>query len=196
MTWEYFYLGCFILGIVLSALSLFTGGGHIHGGHFHFGGHTHFHAAHGAAKGVHADASSSVSPLNGFTVTAFLCWFGGIGYLLRTHSAMYAPVVLLIATLSGIAGAVLIFWFLAFVLLPREHALTSEETEITGVVGRLTSQLLPGKTGEIVYSQLGARRAAPARLEDGAPIERGSEVVVLRYERGIAYVRAWHDMDL
>jgi len=205
MTWEYFYLTCFILGLVLCALSLFTGGGHMHGGHFHFGGHTHVrvpHAGHahasvnpGSQSGSHS-GTSSVSLFNGFTLTAFLCWFGGIGYLLRTHTVFYAPVVLLISTVSGIAGAALIFWFLASVLLPRERALTVEETEITGVVGRVTGPLRPGGTGEIVYSQLGARRSAPARSEDGTAIARDAEVVVLRYERGIAYVRPWQDMDL
>lgn len=191
MTWEIFYLVCFILGLLLCVLSLFTGGGHVHGGHFHFGGHSHVHVPHGA----HTHASSSVSIFNGFTITAFLCWFGGVGYLLRTHSGFVAPVVLLISTISGIAGGALIFWFLASVLLPRERALTAEETEIKGVVGRVTGPLHPDGTGEIIYTQLGARRSAPARSEDGIAIERGSEVVVLRYERGIAYVRAWHDLD-
>jgi hypothetical protein len=185
MTWEMFYLICFILGLVLCALSLFTGG-HMHGGHFHFG-HTHL---------GHHHVSTGVSPINGFTITAFLCWFGGVGYLLRTHSGLFAPLVLLLSSLSGIAGGALIFWFIASVLLPRERVLTAEETQITGVVGRLTSPLTPGGTGEIIYTQLGARRSAPARSEDGKTIDRGSEVVVLRYERGIAYVRAWHDLDL
>ena len=80
-------------------------------------------------------------------------------------------------------------------LLPRERTLTAEETEITGVVGRVTGSLLPDRTGEIIYTQLGARKSSPARSEDGSVIERGSEVVVLRYERGIAYVREWHDME-
>ena len=48
--------------------------------------------------------------------------------------------------------------------------------------------------GEIIYSQTGARRAAAARSEDGHAIERGVEVVVIRYERGIAYVRRWDDL--
>lgn len=191
MTWEIFYLVCFILGLLLCVLSLFTGGGHVHGGHFHFGGHSHVHLPHGA----HGQASSSVSIFNGFTITAFLCWFGGVGYLLRTHTGFLAPVVLLISTISGIAGGALIFWFLAAVLLPRERALTAEETEIKGVVGRVTGPLHPDGTGEIIYTQLGARKSAPARSEDGTTIERGSEVVVLRYERGIAYVRPWNDMD-
>jgi hypothetical protein len=47
--------------------------------------------------------------------------------------------------------------------------------------------------GEIIFSQTGARRAAAARSEDGLAIERGTEVVVIRYERGIAYVRRWND---
>jgi hypothetical protein len=181
MTWEIFYLVCFVLGLLLCVLSLFTGG-HMHGGHFHFSHHTHL--------------STGVAPINGFTITAFLCWFGGVGYLLRTHSGLLAPLVLLFSSLSGIVGGALIFWFIASVLLPRERLLTAEETQITGVVGRLTSSLEPGRTGEIIYTQLGARRSAPARLEDGMTIDRGSEVVVLRYERGIAYVRAWHDLDL
>jgi hypothetical protein len=187
MTWQIFYLACFLLGLVMCVLSLFTGG-HTHGAHFHFGGHSHLHAPHG-------HPTNSVSVVNGFTLTAFLCWFGGVGYLLRTHSAFVAPLVLLIATVSGLAGGALIFWFLAAVLLPRERALTAEETEVTGVVGTVTGPVSPDRTGEIIYTQLGARRSVPARSEDGTTIERGSEVVVLRYERGIAYVRAWHDLD-
>src|SRR5271168_427975 len=193
MTWQLFYLVCFILGLLLCVISLFTGG-HTHGGHFHFPGHTPLHLPHGAKIG-HTHASNGVSPINGFTITAFLCWFGGVGYLLRTHSTFLAPVVLLLSTLSGIAGGALIFWFLAAVLLPRERALTAEETEVTGVVGTVTGPVSPDRTGEIIYTQLGARRSVPARSEDGTTIERGSEVVVLRYERGIAYVRAWHDLD-
>jgi len=191
MTWELFYLACFILGLLLCVLSLFTGG-HAHGGHFHFGGHTHLHVSHGG----HGQTSNSVSPFNAFSLTAFLCWFGAVGYLLRTHSGLFAPVVLLLASVSGLAGGALIFWFLASVLLPHERALTAEETEITGVVARVTGPLHRDSTGEIIYTQLGTRKSAPARSEDGATIERGSEVVVLRYERGIAYVRPWSDMDL
>ena len=36
-----------------------------------------------------------------------------------------------------------------------------------------------------------ARRALPARSEDGHEVGRNAEVVVMRYEKGIAYVRAW-----
>jgi hypothetical protein len=195
MTWDIFYLACFAVGLALCAASVFTGG-HFHHGHVHFGGHSHLHAPGARLHGGPAHSSGGISPFNGFTLTAFLCWFGGTGYLLRSHAPLVAPVILLLATLSGLAGAALIFWFLASVLLPRERALTAEETDVMGVVGRVTGPLYPGATGEILYTQLGARRSAPARSEIPGVIERGSEVVVLRYEHGVAWVRPLHDLDL
>jgi hypothetical protein len=81
------------------------------------------------------------------------------------------------------------------VLLPRERVLTPEDTEITGVLARVSSPIREGGTGEIAYSQGGAHRAAAARSDAGVPIARDVEVVVLRYERGIAYVRAWSELE-
>jgi hypothetical protein len=190
------YLVCFGVGFVLALLTFFSGFGHlqfghVHGGHFHFGhaqaGHLHTHA-----PGGH---DSSLSPINGFTLMAFLCWFGGTGYLLRRFTGVLGLSVFAIAVLTGLAGAAVIFWFLARVLLPRERVLTPEDTEITGVLARISSPIREGGTGEIAYSQGGARRAAAARSDAGAPIARDVEVVVLRYERGIAYVRPWSELE-
>lgn len=184
MTPELFYLACFAVGLTLCLASVFTGGHH---GHLHLGGHTHLH-------GVHAATGHGLARVNGFTLTAFLCWFGGTGYLLRTHGSFTFLIVLLLATLSGLAGAGLVSWFLSSVLLSHERPLTAEETATTGVLGRVSGPLRPGMTGEILFTQLGARRSAPARSEDGTPIDRHTEVVVMRYERGIAYVRRWDEV--
>ena len=32
------------------------------------------------------------------------------------------------------------------------------------------------------------------RSEDGQPIAKGVEIVIVRYERGLAYVRTWADL--
>jgi hypothetical protein len=144
---------------------------------------------------THGGHDSSLSPLNGFTLLAFLCWFGGAGYLLCRFSSLWGAGVFALAVLSGLAGAGIIFWFLARVLLPRERVLLTEDTEMTGVLARVSSPIREGGTGEIAYSQGGARRAAAARSDAGAPIERDVEVVVLRYERGIAYVRPWAELE-
>jgi hypothetical protein len=201
MTWESFYLICFAVGLLLTAISLFAGGGRLHAGHLHFSGHGHVAGPHpGPQLGTHHanagnyDSGHGISRVNAFTVTAFLCWFGGVGYLLRTHGSFVASLVLLVATISGLAGAFLISWFLTSVLLTHEHILTAEETEMVGVVGRVTGPLRPGATGEILFSQLGTRRSTPARSEDGSPIDRDIEVIVMRYERGVAYVRRWDEL--
>jgi len=62
-----------------------------------------------------------------------------------------------------------------------------------GAFGRLSIPIRAGGTGELIYSQQGTRRVTGARSEDGAAIPKGAEVLVVRYERGIAFVRPWHD---
>jgi membrane protein implicated in regulation of membrane protease activity len=185
-----FYLICFGVGLVLSVFSVVGGFGHFHIGRLHIG-----HMAHGRGPS-HSTShrSSGPSAVNGFTIMAFLCWFGGAGYLLHHYNIFVAPLVLLLAAVSGIAGAALLWAALFKVLLPHERILTGEETEMAGVLANVSDTIRDGNgIGEIIFSQTGARRAAAARSEDGLAIERGTEVVVIRYERGIAYVRRWND---
>jgi membrane protein implicated in regulation of membrane protease activity len=186
-----FYLVCFCLGLVLSLLSVAGGFAHLHIGRIHIGHLAHAHTPHRAAQ--HGPGLSAV---NGFTIMAFLCWFGGTGYLLHHFSTFVAPLVLLLAVFGGFIGAALIWAALFKVLLPRERILTSEETEMTGVLAHVSDAIRDGNgMGEIIFSQTGARRAAAARSEDGHAIERGTEVVVLRYEHGVAHVRRFDDLS-
>ncbi len=101
---------------------------------------------------------------------------------------------LALSLLSGLAGAAAVFWFLFKVLLKHDRDLDPADYEMVGVLGRLSSRVLENGTGEMIFSQNGVRRAASARSEDGRPIARGAEVVVTRYEHGIAYVRPWEEM--
>jgi hypothetical protein len=191
MTMDSFYLVCFGVGLVLSVASVVGGFTHLHLGRVHIGHATH--APHSASP--HAN-SHGLSSVNGFTVTAFLCWFGGAGYLLHRYSGIVAPLVLLLSLLSGVAGAGLLWAVLFKVLLPRERVLTTEDTEMTGVLAQVSDSIRDGGgLGEILFSQTGARRCSAARSEDGRSIERGVEVIVIRYERGVAYVRRWEDFD-
>jgi hypothetical protein len=183
--WNAIYLTCFGVGLVLSLLAFFGGFPHLHVGHLRIGG------GHRIAGASH----SHVSPVNGFTVVAFLCWFGGTGYLLHRANIFTASLVLLFSSLSGLAGSSLLGWFLMSVLLPSERTLESSDTEMTGVIGRLSGAIPKGGVGEILYSQNGARRSAPVRSDDGTPIERDAEVIVMRYARGVAYVRRWDEFE-
>lgn len=198
MNWESFYLICFLVGLGLSALSLFGVLGHF-GGHIHLPHAGHVHMPHGAVGTSHASAiggqsNANVPWWNAFSLMIFLCWFGAAGYLLTRYGSFVALVVLVLAAVCGFAGGAIVFLFLTKVLLPHERELTADETEVVGAVGRLSSAIRAGGIGEIVYEQRGARRSAPARSDDGEPIQKQEEVYVVRYEKGIAYVKRWEDL--
>lgn len=178
-----FYLTCFTLGFVLSILAAFTGLGRLHFGHIHF--HSHVHVRH----------AGSFSAINGFTLPAFLCWFGGAGYLLSNYSPLVLPLVILISAISGLVGAGILYAFLFKLLLPREQVLSPEDTRMDGVVARVSAEIRAGGIGEILFSQTGALRGSAARSESGEAIPRGTEVVVLRYAKGIAYVSPLEDLS-
>lgn len=199
MTWETFYLICFLAGLLLSAVSLFGAMGHL-GAHFathvvHVPHVPHVsHLPHALAPSDAAAQGGGTIPWwNSFSLMVFLCWFGAAGYLLTRHSSFIALIVLLVSVVCGIAGGAIVFLFLAKVMLPHEHELSADETAVVGAVGMVTCAIKPGGTGEMVYEQLGARRSAPSRSDDGSAIERDEEVFVVRYEKGIAYVRRWEE---
>jgi hypothetical protein len=187
-----FFIICFATGLVLSLLSLMSGFGHLHIGHFHLGHHPmgHMHG-HGAGHGAH----NGISSVNAFTALAFVTWFGGAGYLLTRTALFNEQIVVLLASLAGFAGAGLLWLALFKVLLPHENVMDAADTEMAGVVARVSNGIRDGGgIGEIIFSQTGARRAAAARSDDGNAIERGAEVIVIRYERGVAYVRRWDEL--
>jgi len=187
---ETFFIICFAVGLILSFLSVVGGFGHFHIGHFHVGhhlGHTH-----GPQSAGH---NGGISAVNAFTVLAFLTWFGGAGYLLSRSTTFPSAVVLVLSAISGSAGAGLLWAALFKVLLPHERVMDVTDTEMSGVVARVSNGIRDGDgMGEIIFSQTGARRASAARSDDGRAIERGTEVVVIRYERGVAYVRRWDEL--
>jgi membrane protein implicated in regulation of membrane protease activity len=198
MTWENFYLVCFALGFLFSFLSFFFGGFHWHLPHFLGGGHLHgpdVHIHQGAHGVNHAHGHAEAPLLNPVSLAAFLAWFGGIGFLLSRFSSVWFGIGLGIALLSGVTGAGIIYMFLSRVLIAQDENLDPADYEMVGVLGHVSMPIREGGTGELIYSQEGTRRTCGARAEDGSAVGKGSEVVVTRYEKGIAYVRLWSEMS-
>ncbi|HEY6250174.1 MAG TPA: hypothetical protein VI685_09440 [Candidatus Angelobacter sp.] len=214
MSWETFYLICFAGGFLFSVLSFLSGtlSLHLHlpkfmglgdGGHgaIHAGGGAHVHgvAGHGAASGHHGSAKASshgghFSFFNPITMAAFLTWFGGTGYLLVHLRHVWVFTGLLLSTGAGMVGAAIVFWFVAKVLMANERALDPLDYEMVGVLGKVSSSIRSGGTGEIIFSQEGVRRPCAARCETGESLAKGVEVIVTKYERGVAYVRPWQEL--
>ena len=97
--------------------------------------------------------------------------------------------------MSGLAGGGALFLFLTKVLISHEENMDPADYEMAGVLGLVSVPIRAGGTGEIVYSQVGTRRVCGARCEDNNAIAKGTEVVVTRYDKGIAYVRLWSEMS-
>jgi membrane protein implicated in regulation of membrane protease activity len=199
MTWANFYLVCFAVGLAFSLISFFAGSvrWHVHLPHLPHAMHgpvAHAPVASGHPGAVKGGARGQVSPFNFVSFAAFLAWFGGTGYLLTRFWTIWFAMGLAIALLSGLTGAGIIYLFLSKVLMSEEENLDPADYEMTGVLGRTSVPIRQGGTGEIIYSQAGTRKTCGARAEDSTAIEKGSEVIVIRYEKGIAYVRRWTEM--
>jgi membrane protein implicated in regulation of membrane protease activity len=184
MTWSDIYLLCFAVGSLWSVATLLLGGAHLGHGHLHGHiGHAHAGHGHGLLNGI----------LNPSCLAVFLAWFGGVGYLLTRHSGFGFWIDLGIAVAIGLAGAWILALFLRF-LASREQPLDPADYEMVGVLGRVSSPMRPGGVGEVIYQRDGARKPLCARSEEDIHIGRDEEVIVTRYEKGIAYVRTWEAM--
>jgi len=202
------YVVCFVAGVVLSALAFVSGlhnvslfdHDHIFGGHAHGGGHVHVshgpghHGAHvkGGTQGGGSRLSTVLSWLNMAAAMAFLTWFGGAGIVLQQVTTWPSRLIVAASVGVGLLGGSVVNRFIQ-TLLRDEKPL--EPTSYVGVLARVTSPIREGGTGEIVYTVNGTRQTAGARDVDGVAIAKGSEVVITRYEKGIAYVSTFDELS-
>jgi membrane protein implicated in regulation of membrane protease activity len=191
-----FFIGCFAFGLLFTVTTFLLGafgGTDIHAGaHGLFSGLTGSHGAHAhGSSASQGHDSTHVSPFSLSTLSAFLTWFGGAGYLLSRYSALTALSSTLAALACGTVGGALFFAVVAKYIVPRLTVMDPDDFRVQGVVARVTSTIQPGGIGEIVYTLGGTRHSDGARSASERPIERGTQVVVLRIEKGIAFVEPW-----
>jgi membrane protein implicated in regulation of membrane protease activity len=203
MNWELFYQVCFFVGLSFSVIGVLGGMmhfhlpikmPHVHIGHWHLGG-----AGHGV--NINKPASAELPFFNIATLMIFVCWFGAMGYLLTAHHVVAALFVLFASLFAGFTGSWLVYRFMRLLSAHESH-LDPADFEMVGVVGTAVIPVREGGTGEMVYLQQGTRRVCGIRSENGSAIAKGTEVVVTRHEKGLAYVRVWeefadeHGMDV
>jgi asparagine N-glycosylation enzyme membrane subunit Stt3 len=188
MSWSDVYLFCFLVGAALSVFSFLAGAIHLH---LPFKMQLPLHAqhAHGASHG----SGSHISWFNASTVLAFLAWFGGVGYLMTKYSHVETFFIVGIATLAGLAAGWIVLRFLLRLVGPSDEPLRDEDRRIVGALGTVSMTIRENATGEIIFPLGGGRRCSGARADDGESIEKGTEVVIARYEKGIAYVKRWEE---
>lgn len=188
------FLGCFAFGLLFTVASFLLGalsGSNIHVPGLHaFGlGHHTGASAHGGGHAGSADVQ--ISPFNLSTISAFLAWFGGSGYLLSRYSGLTATIILLFAITVGLVGGGIVFVTLSRFLLPRLTEMRPEDYRVEGTVARITSSIRPGGTGEIVFTLGGTQQIEGARGVTDEEFAKGTEVVIHHIDAGIAYVERW-----
>jgi hypothetical protein len=167
-------LGAFFFGLIFSIASLVMGVADLGWGHL---GHGH----------------DGPGPLNLAVLLAFITWFGGIAYLLRTGAGIPAFFAIFVGIAGGVIGGILVYRLMKL-MRSHETIMRAEDYRMPGVIARVTSSIREGGTGEVVYEQAGVRHVAAARATSGRAIPRGTEVVVLRQDRGIVYVELWDEL--
>lgn len=178
-----FFLVCFLVGLLLTLVSALLGA--VEGGLGDIDLADGTDVAYGKAV--------TVSPVNFQTVVAFLMCFGGTGYLIQ-HTSTSLLLIVPGALAAGLAGGWLI-WSFFRLLLRGETSMPVGRDKLVGVKGRLSMPIREDGTGEMIYSLNGVRQVCAARSASGVALQKGEEVVVLRHERGIAYVHPIHESE-
>ncbi len=122
------------------------------------------------------------------SILAFITWFGGVGYLTRNGLGWHWGVAILLAVAGGVGAALLVRFFVVNVLRAGSETLDPREFERVGVLARVTSPIRSGGVGEIVWEQHGSRMVTSAKSATVDPVARGTEVLILGVERGVAIV--------
>ncbi len=189
---ESLFLVCFLVGLCMTVLSLVLGLGHLGGLHLGHGGAAHVLGHGGTAHATTTDTPAvSSGYLNFTTVMTFVTWFGGVGYLISHYTVLGGAASLIVATVSGIGGGSIVALFITRVLERGQTEVFAADYHMPGTAAHVTSTIYPGYAGEITYTLAGSTQTSAARSVEGEEIARGTEVVVLKYERGVAYVDTW-----
>ncbi len=190
---EALFLVCFLVGLCMTVLSLVLGLGHLGGLHLGHGGAAHAIGHGGTAHSGSTTDTPTVSSgfLNFTTVMTFVTWFGGVGYLISHYTVLGGAASLIVAIASGLGGGSVVALFITRVLERGQTEVSEADYRMPGTAAHVTSTIYPGYAGEITYALAGSTQTSAARSVAGEEIARGTEVVVLKYERGVAFVDTW-----
>jgi membrane protein implicated in regulation of membrane protease activity len=165
-------LGLFLFGLLLSAATLLLGVADL-------GMH------HGQAD------DGGLLPTSLGALLVFLSWLGGAGFVLRRAADWPLIAALPFAALLGLGVAAAMQWSVRKLSNPAGSVLEPEEYRLPGTLGHVSSSIRAGGTGEVVYEQGGVRHVVAARASGAQALPRGTEVVVLSVNEGIATVEVF-----
>lgn len=176
---EGFFLFCFAFGALFTLASSLLGmlGAGLHG----LGARVHLPGRVGHGHGALSHVFNPSALLVGITA------FGAVGYVGLHHLAWALPAVLAAALACGAVGHGALA--LMFRHLQRDAGtMFDQDYELTGTPAGVSVSIPVGSCGEIMFPLNGVMRSEAAKALDGGAIARGTEVVIVGYQQGVAVV--------
>lgn len=136
----------------------------------------------------HLDAGQS-SPVSGPVIAMFITGFGAGGILAEKGFGVSSGPAVLVALLTGLVLAALVFGFLTLVLSHTQAGTEYSANDLAGMTAEVITSIPAGGTGEIAYVVKGQRERAAARARDAESVAKGSQVLIERMVGSIAHVR-------
>ena len=163
MNWPVIFLGCFVIGFVLSALSFAFG---IVDMHVHFPWGTHVPRRSGAHRPHARPRADQLRHHHRVSRLVRRRWLSADDAVPMADAAGARS----LRCRSGCAGAAIVFLFMAQACCGRRTRTSIADYDMVGVLGRLTQPIRAGGIGELVYPHGGraqvVRRAERRRAGD------------------------------
>jgi hypothetical protein len=161
-------------------------------GHTDGGAHGHGadHGGHAIDHGDHPSALPLLTRLplfNPSALLAFITCFGAAGYILTHFAGWPSVLAFVVALIPGLMGDVIIAAVIAKIIA-SETVMRSSDYELEGTLGRVTISIPANGVGEVIFSKGGTRRSEAARSLNATAVPYDTEVVIVEYERGVAFV--------
>ena len=165
-------LGLFLFGLLLTGATLLLG------------------VADLGVHHAHADDTGPL-PVSPGAFLVFLSWLGGVSFVLRRAADWPLLAALPVAALLGIGVAAVVQRAVRKLSNTEGSVLKPEHYRLPGTIGRVSSSIRAGGTGEVIYEQAGVRQVVAARATGAEELQRGTEVLVLSVDNGIAIVQVF-----
>ena len=165
-------LGLFLFGLLLTGATLLLG------------------VADLGVHHAHADDTGPL-PVSPGAFLVFLSWLGGVSFVLRRAADWPLLAALPVAALLGIGVAAVVQRAVRKLSNTEGSVLEPEHYRLPGTIGRVSSSIRAGGTGEVIYEQAGVRQVVAARASGAQELQRGTEVLVLSVDNGIATVQVF-----
>jgi len=180
------YLLTFFIGFFWAVVSALLGG--VFGGD---GG-----IDHGDIGGVHLDPGLQLepgmvhfSPLSPTILSTFMATFGGVGMICLKIFNLSEYSSIPVAVLSGLGVSLAVFYAMQWVFQKTQGTVYIDNARLVGMRADVITPIPADGFGEIAYVTCGTRQSAAARAVDNQPIDRHTEVEIVRVVGGSFVVR-------